>query len=442
MAVCKYLAQKLTVPVTRALMMALWLVIFAPASPAQDRTAHIGVLAYRGVDVVIQRWQPLVDYLNHQVEGWRFELVPVTLVTSVELLEASKLDFLATNPGHFVSLRDRFGLSAIATREAGTRHGDGILQFGTVILVQAGRSDLRTLADLKGKTLVAVSPDAFGGFQMAWYEFHLQGIDPFKDLASIRYIGFPQDAIVDAVISGEADAGVVRSGLIEAMTAEGRLEKDSVRALLDNTQLNHPFLVSSRLYPEWAVAMHRATDRHLAEAVAAALLRTQQPGVAASAGLPDKWSVPMSYEGVREVLEAYQRSVLGGNSAEDGHLYLRTVIFAAILAAIGFAAGLFYARRRRYATPSAAASDMDAGRKARFDELTQREREILSRLCRGERTKQIADALHISPRTVEYHRMNLLQKTRTRTTPRMVRIATQIGFDRLPEAGEKPVKAP
>lgn len=407
---------------------------------AQERVARIGVLAYRGVEAVTARWQPLVEYLDREIDGWRFELVPVTLVTSVESLESRRLDFLATNPGHFVSLRGRFGLSALATREVRAADGEGMLQFGTAIIVRADRQDLQTLADLKGKTLVAVSPEAFGGFQLAWYEFHLQGIDPFRELASIRYIGFPQDAIVGAVLSGQADAGVVRSGLVESMIEEGRLEQGKVRALLDNTHFNYPFLVSTRLYPEWVFAMHRSTDRRLAEAVAAALLRTQSPGTAAAAGLPDRWSVPVSYEGVQEVLDAYRRHTGTGESVEMSRWFVRAIMGVAILIAGAFAAGFFLARRQEKGTADSARA-ADAQRRARFDDLTQREREILSRLCKGERTKQIADALNISPRTVEYHRMNLLQKTRTRTTPRMVRIATQIGFDRMPAAGEKPVKA-
>ena len=44
------------------------------------------------------------------------------------------------------------------------------------------------------------------------------------------------------------------------------------------------------------------------------------------------------------------------------------------------------------------------------DTLTQREREILKLIAEGHKNKEIADLLFISPKTVEKHRYNLMQK--------------------------------
>ena len=81
-------------------------------------------------------------------------------------------------------------------------------------------------------------------------------------------------------------------------------------------------------------------------------------------------------------------------------------------------------------------SAAEVARRARFENLTRREREILSLICRGEPTKAIAGKLSISPKTVEYHRANLLHKTKARSTPRMVQLATRFGFDQVPTLGE------
>jgi len=43
--------------------------------------------------------------------------------------------------------------------------------------------------------------------------------------------------------------------------------------------------------------------------------------------------------------------------------------------------------------------------------LTKREAEVLALICKGHSTQQISDFLHISHRTVERHRANLLSKT-------------------------------
>lgn len=58
-------------------------------------------------------------------------------------------------------------------------------------------------------------------------------------------------------------------------------------------------------------------------------------------------------------------------------------------------------------------------------ELTQREREILQLICEEYKTEEIAQKLYISPRTVDGHRNNLLQKSGCRNTAGLVVFALQ-----------------
>lgn len=53
-------------------------------------------------------------------------------------------------------------------------------------------------------------------------------------------------------------------------------------------------------------------------------------------------------------------------------------------------------------------------------ELTLREKEILQLICKGMSTSEIADSLHISIRTVERHKSNLLEKTNTSSSIKLV----------------------
>lgn len=78
----------------------------------------------------------------------------------------------------------------------------------------------------------------------------------------------------------------------------------------------------------------------------------------------------------------------------------------------------------------------DLDRRARFAadataalaRLTPRERDILARLARGDPYTQVAEALAISPRTVEVHRANLLAKLEVRNLPEALRIAFAAGL--------------
>ncbi len=55
--------------------------------------------------------------------------------------------------------------------------------------------------------------------------------------------------------------------------------------------------------------------------------------------------------------------------------------------------------------------------------LTKREKEILKHITEGKTNQAIADQLYISPRTVETHRANLMQKLQVKNTAALVRKA-------------------
>ncbi|WP_321373727.1 response regulator transcription factor [uncultured Draconibacterium sp.] len=52
--------------------------------------------------------------------------------------------------------------------------------------------------------------------------------------------------------------------------------------------------------------------------------------------------------------------------------------------------------------------------------FTSREKEILSLICKGLNNEQIAELIHLSPKTVEKHKSNLFQKTETFNTVNLV----------------------
>ncbi len=60
--------------------------------------------------------------------------------------------------------------------------------------------------------------------------------------------------------------------------------------------------------------------------------------------------------------------------------------------------------------------------------LTQREQEILRLVARGETSRQIAAALKISVKTVEWHRENIMRKLKVSSAVELVRYAIQHGL--------------
>jgi len=69
-----------------------------------------------------------------------------------------------------------------------------------------------------------------------------------------------------------------------------------------------------------------------------------------------------------------------------------------------------------------------ADRKSPLEELTGRQREILQLIAEGQNTKGIAEILKVSPKTVEYHRMKLMDCLNIHNVPGLVRFALRVGL--------------
>ena len=63
----------------------------------------------------------------------------------------------------------------------------------------------------------------------------------------------------------------------------------------------------------------------------------------------------------------------------------------------------------------------------RFNRLTPREREVLHLITNGNLNKQVAHELGVSPRTVENHRLRLMEKIGCKTVSQLVRLTIIAG---------------
>ena len=68
-----------------------------------------------------------------------------------------------------------------------------------------------------------------------------------------------------------------------------------------------------------------------------------------------------------------------------------------------------------------------ADQKSPLEQLTGRQREILQLIAEGQNTKQIAEILKVSPKTVEYHRLKLMAGLDLHDIPGLVRFALRVG---------------
>ena len=401
------------------------------ASPAamQQRVVHVGVLAFRGEQHARRQWEGLVQWLNRTLPQYRFRLVFVTLDSAAGLLARNEVDFLITNPGHFVTLAERHPVSALATLVRITPDGHEVMRFGSVIFTRASEPAIRGLADVKGRRVAAVSDKAFGGFLVGWREFRALGIDLLGGDVEMYFTGFPQDRIVQAVLAGRADVGIVRTGLLESMAREERLDLRKVRILNPVPHPGFPWRTSSRLYPEWPVVVRDGVDRVLAEQVLTALLTLRAGSLRMASGLRMAFTAPLSYREVRALLREFHEA---RNERNTGSILPLLLALLALLAAALAAVWAWRTYQSEKALVAALPSAVPETERRRFADLTRRELQVLACLCEGLSSKEIARRLGIAPKTVEFHRANLLKKTGYATTTQMISVATKLGLDVCP----------
>jgi len=272
---------------------------FGGAVAANERHL-IGVLAFRGAAHALRSWQPTARALSDAIDGAEFKVVPLPLAELRRSVAEKKIAFVFTNSGQYVELEAEYGISRIATLK--TFFGTDVRNvFGAVIFARADRDDIRSLEDLRGKSLAAVKRGAFGGFQMAWREFKSAGIDPFDDFSRIDFLGLPQDDIVIAVRDGRIDAGTVRTDVLETMADEQAIDLADYRILNAQGSAGQTVGLSTRLYPEWPFAAMPGTPSELSQKVAIALLSLSADSPAVAATGYAGWTVPLDYKPVHDM---------------------------------------------------------------------------------------------------------------------------------------------
>lgn len=294
---------------------------FLPARAAFGQSEHvIGILALRPAEQTLAAHAPLAHYLEERIPGHRFTLRPYGRDTLRAAVAHDEVDFLLVNPDLYVEFELKHGVTRIATR-IDDEGGQPRKSFAGVIFTRADRQDISTLADLKGKRIAAVAPDAFGGYLIQAVELLAVGIDPRHDVET-SFLGLPQDKIVAAVAEGRADAGYVRSGVLEQMAAEGRIRREDFKPLAARNG-QHPHWRSTPSYPEWPFAVMPKVPEALAKEVAIALLSLPADHEAARRMKSFGFSVPESYEPVHQVLKAMRAPPYDQPQHFDWHDVLR-----------------------------------------------------------------------------------------------------------------------
>ncbi len=267
----------------------------------------IAVLAYQGKELAIKKWQSHIDYFNQTLPQYHFILVALTYKNN-ELTTAIKnrdVDFVITNPGHYTEMELQGYITHIATRRL--HKSVGILdKFGGTVIALANRNDLNSYQDLKGKRIMIPSTSSLGGWQVHLGEGLKQNIDLRTDAEIVQLKNHRK--VVKAILNHEADAGFIRSDLLEEMQEKGEINLEQIKIVNEQITIDYPFHLSTQLYPEWPFALVNGVSNKVAINVLKALLEIKPESIAATSAELYDWTIPADYSVINDL---FYRAGLG-----------------------------------------------------------------------------------------------------------------------------------
>ena len=166
---------------------------------------------------------PLVKYLEQQL-GMKVEFTPVSdYAAAVEALVNKQVDMAWYGGFTFVQANIRSGGKVIPLVQ---REEDE--KFRSVFITSD--PDIKTLADLKGKTVSFGSQSSTSGHLMPRSVLLQANIDPDKDFKRVAYSG-AHDATIAAVAAGKVDAGALNVSVWDKFVADKKVDTTKVKVI-------------------------------------------------------------------------------------------------------------------------------------------------------------------------------------------------------------------
>jgi phosphonate transport system substrate-binding protein len=207
--------------------------------------------------VSYERHHLVVDYLSRTTGVTFRQVFPDTFDEHMHMVGRGLIDISFSNPYIYVKIADHYGARAFAR----IVEAKGKENFRGQIICRADNPQIKSLADIKGKRLIAVDPTSAGGFLYPWGWILEHGIRK-EDLAEIAFAPGPggkQEKVVMAVLSGKYDVGTIREGTLDIMAP--RIDLKQIRVL-----------AYSRWYPGWVYAARRGLDPAIVDKTKQALM--------------------------------------------------------------------------------------------------------------------------------------------------------------------------
>lgn len=196
-----------------------------------------------------------------------FEMLPIAELDKI--VNQRKADVVMAGAG-FYRRHLHEGLRDIATVVSPLQPNPD-RAVGSTIVTLKSRSDINTLADLKGKTVSANAPIGFQGILIVKNELSRAGYNPDKFFGKTQYVGMDLLPSVEMLREGKIDAAILTSCLMEESAARGDQWPNELKVINEKPQKDVACRVSTRLYPNWSILLTPAADLATTRKVVAAV---------------------------------------------------------------------------------------------------------------------------------------------------------------------------
>ena len=301
-----------------------------------DNVLKVGVRAIKGMAATKKTWTKTINILSQHIKGYRFELVPILGFHEMRTaVKNKKIDFVLTNPLAYIELNKGHGITRILTLNKKQPNGIASSTFSAVIFTRSDRADIANLKDIHDKSVMGVHEEAFGGWRMALRELIHQNLDPYEHNNKVLFSADnTHQSVVYSVLAGHADIGTVRTGIIEQLINQRKINPDSIK-VLNPHQDQLSALHSTTHYPEWPFAVMPHVSNEISNKVFHTLLDIKPNSSAANAGKYINWIAPLDYSQVYSLSTELDQHHITFAKIWDKH-WLTTLLLLVFITSITF----------------------------------------------------------------------------------------------------------
>lgn len=177
--------------------------------------------------VSYQRHHLLVEYLREETGLNIKQIFPNTFDQHMQMVGQGKIDISFSNPLIYIKIAHRYGARAFA-RIAEIYSQE---KFRGQIICRTDNRLIRTIADCRGKSWIAVDSTSAGGYLYPLAYFFANGIRQ-KDFSEVTFAPGPggkQEKVVLSVYAGKYDVGTIREGTLNVVA--DKIDVNEIRVI-------------------------------------------------------------------------------------------------------------------------------------------------------------------------------------------------------------------